>query len=333
MFLQCLYKDILTATAIPPKPEMLIQGIQVKPEAPKTWLPLCSSLHSYSKLFYKFVTYYMIDHNYNIDIWNIRKQVVGYIMSLKRKRVAKLNAKGCTESRYNCIFSNVLESSSDLLQSNTHKGCCVLNATKYNYKLRSVIGREDDFKVTKWTWFNKQVCSTFLCSWMISRKLVDHTNIGRAIERILNMVYAPSVSMRDSIGSTTLFFHTSMVVHPGSDEHLHLRKFIHKGLVSSLSKKQQDGEVSLNNVALGFDYKLLINILMKQLYIAVQYFYIINRIYLEEDYQAIYTPTVTTKSDYLNKTIDGELIDNNKLEMNKMNSTKSIVSKRGDCKY
>ena len=73
--------------------------------------------------------------------------------------------------------------------------------------------------------------------------------------------------------------------------------------------------------------------LMKQLYIAVRYFYITNQITLEEDYQAIYTPTTTTRSDYLTKTIDGELIDINKLEMNKMNSTKSIVSKRGDCKY
>ena len=104
---------------------------------------------------------------------------------------------------------------------------------------------------------------------MISRKLVDHTNIGRAIGRILDMVYAPSVSMKDSIGSTTSFFHTSMVVHPGSDDHLCTRKFIHEGLLSSLSKKQQHGKVSLNNVALGFDYKLSINMLMKQLYIAV----------------------------------------------------------------
>ena len=46
---------------------------------------------------------------------------------------------------------------------------------------------------------------------------------------------------------------------------------------------------------------------------------------MEKDYQAIYTPTTTTRSDYLTKTIDGELIDINKLEMNEMNSTKSIV--------
>ena len=119
-----------------------------------------------------------------------------------------------------------------------------------------------------------------------------------------------------------------MVVHPGSDDHLRISKFIHKDLLSSLSKEQQHRKVSLNNVVLGINYKLLINMLLKPLYITVQYFYIINQITLEEDYLAIYTPTTTTKSDYLTKTIDGELIDINKLEMNKMNSTKSIVSKQ-----
>ena len=54
---------------------------------------------------------------------------------------------------------------------------------------------------------------------------------------------------------------------------------------------------------------------------------------MEEDYQAIYPLTTTTRNDYLTKTIDGELIDINELEMNKMNSTKSIVSKQGNHKY
>ena len=70
---------------------------------------------------------------------------------------------------------------------------------------------------------------TFLCSLMISRKLVDHTNIGRAIGCLLDVIYASSMSMRDSIGSTTSFFQTSMVTHTGSDDHLSIRKFIHKG--------------------------------------------------------------------------------------------------------
>ena len=73
---------------------------------------------------------------------------------------------------------------------------------------------------------------------MISRKFVDHTNIGRAIGRILYKIYAPSVSMRDSIGSVTSFFHTSRVLQPGLDDQLRIRKFIHESLLSSLLKKQ-----------------------------------------------------------------------------------------------
>ena len=119
-----------------------------------------------------------------------------------------------------------------------------------------------------------------------------------------------------------------MILHLGSDDHLRIRKFMHEGLLSSLSKEQQHGKISLNNVVLGIDYKLLINMLLKQLYIAVRYFYIINRLTLGEDYQALYTQTATTKSDYLTKTINGELININKLELNKMNSTKSIISER-----
>ena len=67
IFLQRLYKDILMVMGIPSKPKMVVQCIQVKPETPKTWLPLCSSLHSYLELFYKFVTYHIIDNDYNID--------------------------------------------------------------------------------------------------------------------------------------------------------------------------------------------------------------------------------------------------------------------------
>ena len=159
-------------------------------------------------------------------------------MFLKRKKGAKLKAKGCAEDRYHHIFNNLLESSSNLLPTNIHKGCSVLKATDYNYKLRSIIGREDNSSITKWTWFNKQVRDTFLCSWMISWALVDFTNIERAIGWILDMVYAPSMSMRDSIGSTTSLFHIWMVVNPESDDHLRIRKFIHEGLLSSLSKKQ-----------------------------------------------------------------------------------------------
>ena len=67
--------------------------------------------------------------------------------------------------------------------------------------------------------------------------------------------------------------------------------------------------------------------LMKYLYIAVRYFYVLNWITLEEDSHVVYALSTNTKSEYLTKTIDRELININKLEMNKMNSTKSIVWK------
>ena len=113
-----------------------------------------------------------------------------------------------------------------------------MNVLDYNYKLRSVIGREDDFTANKWKWFDTQVCDTFLWSWMIARSLVDYTDMGRIIGCILDNVYGPSVSMKDSIGSTTSLPHTSMVLHSGSDGHLCIHKFIHESLLSSSSKKQ-----------------------------------------------------------------------------------------------
>ena len=85
---------------------------------------------------------------------------------------------------------------------------------------------------------------------------------------------------------------------------------------------------SMNNAALSFDYKLSINMLMKQLYIAMWYFYDLNRITLEDDCHVVYAASANTKNEYLTKTIDGEPININKLEMNEMNSTKSIISKR-----
>ena len=93
---------------------MFVQGLQVKPEKPKSWIPLCLSLHSYSNLFFKFITYYMFNNSYNIGTWNIRRQVVGYIMSLKRKRRIKLKANSHKENNYHLMFNNVLTSDSDL---------------------------------------------------------------------------------------------------------------------------------------------------------------------------------------------------------------------------
>ena len=57
IFLRRLYKDILTVTPIPSKPEIFLQYIQgfvitpeqVKPESPKLWIPSHSSLQFYVK--------------------------------------------------------------------------------------------------------------------------------------------------------------------------------------------------------------------------------------------------------------------------------------------
>ena len=161
---------------------------------------------------------------------------------------------------------------------------------------------------------------------MISRALVDYTDMGRTIGCIFDDVYAPSVSMKHSIRSITSCFYTSMVVYPGSNDHLQIRNLIHGNMVSSSSKKQQNGKVSLNNGILGVDYKMTINMLMKNLYIAVQYFYITNRLISGNISRVIYKPTKTMKSDYATQIIQGKLININKLELTKMNSFKSIGS-------
>ena len=110
---------IPTVTPIPSKPEMFVQGIyskpeillqniwkfkilskEVKPESSKLWLLLHASLQSYTKLFYQYIGYYVVNKNTNNNTRNIRKQVVGYIMLLKRKQSTKVKAKGYTEGHY-----------------------------------------------------------------------------------------------------------------------------------------------------------------------------------------------------------------------------------------
>ena len=84
-----------------------------------------------------------------------------HVPAEKMKSKVEGKRKGCTEGYYHRIFSQEMESSLDLVLSNTHKGYSMLNTTGYNYKLRSVFGREDDSTANKWTWFNKQVRDIF----------------------------------------------------------------------------------------------------------------------------------------------------------------------------
>ena len=74
----------------------------------------------------------MIDRNTNNDTWNIRKQAIGYIMSLKKKQSAKVKAKGCAGGRYHQKFNHELESSSHIIPSCFQVGSYVMNTMDYN---------------------------------------------------------------------------------------------------------------------------------------------------------------------------------------------------------
>ena len=96
-------------------------------------------------------------------------------------------------------------------------------------------------------------------------------------------------------------------------------------MLSSSSKKQRKGKFSLQNGIIGVDYKMTINILMKHLYIAVLYFYMTNQLISRNISIAIYKPTKTLKSNYFTQTIQGKLININKLKLTKVNDNKNIV--------
>ena len=97
----------------------------MEPEITRSWIPSRSSLQPYVEYFHKLIAYYMIDYNHSNNTNNIRRQVVGYIMSLKKKRRTQLAACSPEQDKYHLMFSNVLPCDSDLLCTNTHKGCCL----------------------------------------------------------------------------------------------------------------------------------------------------------------------------------------------------------------
>ena len=206
-------------------------------------------------------------------------------------------------------------------------GSYVMNVMDYKYKLRSVIGREDNFTLNKWSWFDTQVGDTFLWSQRISQALVDYTGIREIIGCIHDNVYKPSLPIKDSIGPITLYFHISMIVYSGSNNHLQIRNFIHGNMLSSSLKKQRIGKVSLNNSILSIRYNITIDMLMNYLYVAVQYFYITNWLISGNISKVMYKPTKIMKSDYFIQTIQGKLIDINKFELTKVNSIEIVGSK------
>ena len=154
LFLRYLYRDVSTIIRIQVKPKIhsyryshlykdisTATPIHMKPEISKSWTSSRSSLQPYMKYFHKLIAYYIIDYDHYDNINNIQRQVIGHVMSMKRKRRTNLKARYRQQDEYHLMFNNVLPSGSDLLCINTHKGCCLLNTNEYNYKQRSVIGQ------------------------------------------------------------------------------------------------------------------------------------------------------------------------------------------------
>ena len=145
---------------------------------------LHGSLQSSVTHFYRYIGYYLIDRTTNNNTWDIRKQTLGYIMFLRRKQSRKVKAKRCAKGRHNQKCNQEMESSSYIVPSYAPVGSFLTNNVmdyNFNYKLRSVIGREDNFTTNKRELFDTQVCATLLWIWMISQALVEYINIGRSI--------------------------------------------------------------------------------------------------------------------------------------------------------
>ena len=111
---------------------------------------------------------------------------------------------------------------------------------------------------------------------MISLVLADYTNMRGIIDCILDDVLAPHVSLNNSNGSVTSYFHVSIIVHSGSNDHLQLRNLIHGNMLSLSSKKERNRKVSLKTGIIGIDNEMVIDRLMQHFYVALQYFYITN---------------------------------------------------------
>ena len=124
---------------------------------------------------------------------------------MKSKQSRKMRVKGCAEGHHHRECNHKVELSLHIIPSYALMGSCLMNVMDYNfnYKLRSVVGREDDFTANKWTWFDIQVCASLMWIWMISQALIDYTNMGRIIGGLLDNVQALYVSASNNNGTIT----------------------------------------------------------------------------------------------------------------------------------
>ena len=91
-------------------------------------------------------------------------------MFLKRKQRRKIKGKGCAKGRTHQEYITKKESNSPIVSLYTLMGLCLMNARDYNfnYKLRSVFRQEYNFTTNNWTWFDRQVHTTLLRTWVVS---------------------------------------------------------------------------------------------------------------------------------------------------------------------
>ena len=66
----------------------------------------------------------------------------------------------------------------------------LIKNTLYNflYKLRSGLGRKNDSTANEWTWFDIQICITFLWTQILSCTLLDYTKPGRVTGYLIDTV-------------------------------------------------------------------------------------------------------------------------------------------------
>ena len=116
------------------------------------------------------------------------------------------------------------------------------------------------------------MCTILLWPWVVSQAFVDYTETGRIIGCPIDTVQTLSVLGTDSNKTLTSYVHASLVVHPGSNNHVPMCNLVHGNMLSLSSKKDKSGKVSLKTGIIEIDNKMIINLLTKHFCIAVQYF-------------------------------------------------------------
>ena len=109
---------------------------------------------------------------------------------------------------------------------------------------------------------------------------------------IFDNVYKPSMSIKDNIWSITSYFHTSIIVNPGSNYYLWIRDLIHRNILFFYWRNNgmKKNHWTMASSALIRRWQKM---LMKHLYITIQYL----------SSKIIYKPFKTMNSDYFTQTI------------------------------